>query len=67
MIATFGLFLMVFFFFYHVIHMLLGNVEVNAFQCNVRPRSGIIFGKSVRCCLQVVFISLMFSPTDGLS
>ena len=36
-------------------------VKVDAFQRNVRPRLGIIFGKSVRCCVQVVFLMFMFS------
>ena len=42
-------------------------VEVKAFQWNVRPRWGRNFWKSVRCCVQLVFIMFVFSPTDGLS
>ena len=42
-------------------------VEVKAFQWNVRPRWGRNFWKSVRCCVQLVFIMLVFSPIDGLS
>ena len=46
---------------------LLLVVKVNAFQWNVRPRLGIFFRKSVRCCVQVVFIMFMFSPIHCLS
>ena len=42
-------------------------VDVNAFQWSVRPRWGRMFGKSVRCCVQVVFIMFMFSPIDAFS
>ena len=42
-------------------------VEVKAFQWNVRPRWGRNFWKSVRCCVQLVFIMFVFSPIDGLS
>ena len=42
-------------------------MEVKAFQWNVRPRWGRNFWKSVRCCVQLVFIMFVFSPIDGLS
>ena len=42
-------------------------MEVKAFQWNVRPRWGRIFWKSVRCCVQLVFIMFVFSRIDGLS
>ena len=47
--------------------IVLSVVKVNAFQWNVRPRLGRIFDKSVRCCVQVVFIMFMFSPIHCLS
>ena len=48
-------------------HGVLLVVEVKAFQWNVRPRWGRNFWKSVRCCVQLVFIMFVFSPIDGLS